>query len=95
MEGYRLYNVVPALFTFIEDLTNWYIRLNRSRFWGEGLSQDKKAAYSTLYTAVKELSVAMAPFGPFLSEYIYQELKKNQNLEKLHSVLFQTVTIQL
>ena len=44
MERYHLYNVVPALFTFIEDLTNWYIRLNRNRFWGEGLDQDKKAA---------------------------------------------------
>jgi isoleucyl-tRNA synthetase len=76
MEEYKLYNVVPALFNFIEDLTNWYIRLNRSRFWGEGLSQDKKQAYSTLYTAIKELSVAMAPFSPFLSEYIFQELKK-------------------
>jgi len=83
MEEYRLYNVVPALFTFIEDLTNWYIRLNRSRFWGEGLSQDKKEAYSTLYTAIKELSTAMAPFSPFLSDYIYQELKKFGQLEQV------------
>lgn len=76
MEGYKLYNVVPALFTFIEDLTNWYIRLNRSRFWAEGLTDDKKAAYSTLYTAIHELTVSMAPFAPFLSEHIFQELKK-------------------
>jgi isoleucyl-tRNA synthetase len=76
MEEYKLYNVVPALFTFIEDLTNWYIRLNRSRFWGEGLSDDKCSAYSTLYTCIKELSTAMAPFSPFLSEYVYQELLK-------------------
>ncbi len=74
MEAYRLYNVVPALFTFIEDMTNWYIRLNRSRFWGEGLTDDKKKAFSTLYTAVRELSIAMAPFAPFLSEHIYQQL---------------------
>jgi len=76
MEAYKLYNVVPALFTFIEDLTNWYIRLNRSRFWGEGLSDDKCSAYSTLYTCIKELSTAMAPFSPFLSEHVYQELLK-------------------
>ncbi|MBT7766510.1 MAG: isoleucine--tRNA ligase [Bdellovibrionales bacterium] len=76
MEHYRLYLVVPALFNFIEDLTNWYIRLNRSRFWGEGLSSDKVAAYSTLFTAVMELSTTMAPFAPFLSEYIFLELKK-------------------
>ncbi len=74
MEEYKLYNVVPALFTFIEDLTNWYIRLNRSRFWGEGLSDDKCAAYSTLYTMIKEISIVMAPFAPFLSDYIYREL---------------------
>ena len=83
MEEYKLYNVVPALFNFIEDLTNWYIRLNRSRFWGEGLSQDKKQAYSTLYTAIKELSVAMAPFSPFLSEHIFQELKKFGELKEV------------
>jgi len=76
MEAYHLYNVVPALFTFIEDLTNWYIRLNRSRFWGEGLTEDKKSAFSTLYTAIKELSTAMAPFAPFLSEHLYRELLK-------------------
>ena len=75
MEAYRLYNVVPALFTFIEDLTNTYIRLNRGRFWSEGLNDDKCEAYSTLYTALKELSISMAPFAPFFSEFIYQELK--------------------
>ena len=75
MESYHLYNVVPQLFKFIEDLTNWYIRLNRNRFWGEGLSQDKCAAYSTLFTTIKELSQVMAPFAPFLSDYIYQELQ--------------------
>ena len=76
MEDYKLYNVVPSLFTCIEDLTNWYIRLNRARFWGEGLSDDKCAAYSTLYTAINEISKAMAPFTPFMSEYIYKELLK-------------------
>ena len=76
MEAYKLYNVVPALFQFIEDLTNWYIRLNRNRFWESGLAEDKKAAYSTLFTCLKEVSTAMAPFSPFLSEHIYQELLK-------------------
>jgi isoleucyl-tRNA synthetase len=75
MQNYRLYNVVPQLFNFIEDLTNWYIRLNRRRFWEEGLSEDKNAAYSTLYTTLEALSRMMAPFAPFLSDYLYQELK--------------------
>ena len=76
MEGYRLYNVVPGLFAFIEDLTNWYIRLNRGRFWGEDISADKIAAYSTLYEVLMELSKVMAPFAPFLSEHLYQSLAK-------------------
>ena len=74
MEGYRLYNVVPVLFSFIEDLTNWYIRLNRSRFWSDDTTGDKNAAFSTLFICLKELSMAMAPLTPFLSEYVYQEL---------------------
>ena len=74
MEQYRLYNVVPKLFDFIEDLTNWYIRLNRSRYWGDDITADKIAAYSTLYRAVRELSIVMAPFAPFLSEHVYREI---------------------
>jgi len=74
MEQYRLYNVVPKLFDFIEDLTNWYIRLNRSRYWGDEITADKIAAYSTLYRAVRELSIVMAPFAPFLSEHVYRQI---------------------
>ncbi|MGD8830029.1 MAG: isoleucine--tRNA ligase [Pseudomonadales bacterium] len=74
MEAYRLYNVVPQLFDFIEDLTNWYIRLNRARFWGESITADKIAAYSTLYTTLHELAQVMAPFAPFLSEHLYLRL---------------------
>ncbi len=74
MEAYRLYNVVPQLFDFIEDLTNWYIRLNRTRFWGEDVTADKIAAYSTLYTTLYELAQVMAPFAPFLAEHLYLEL---------------------
>ena len=86
MEGYRLYNVMPALFEFIEDLTNWYIRLNRARFWTEGATQDKYSAYHTLYEALFELSISMAPFAPFLSETLYQELKGFSSLELPESV---------
>ena len=75
MEGYRLYNVVPRLFEFIEELTNVYIRYNRDRFWTEGPSADKTAAFSTLYRALLELSQTMAPFAPFLSETLYQRLR--------------------
>ena len=74
MENYKLDTVSTALFAFIENLTNWYIRLNRNRFWKEGLSKDKQEAFSTLYTTVLEFSTLMAPFAPFLSEHIYREL---------------------
>ena len=86
MERYRLYNVMPSLFEFIEDLTNWYIRLNRARFWTEGTSQDKLSAYHTLYEALVELSISMAPFAPFLSEALYQELKGFSSLDLPESV---------
>jgi len=74
MAEYKLYNVVPALFEFIEDLTNWYIRLNRGRFWVEEMTKDKAAAYQTLYRTLYELTLCMAPFAPFLAEHIYQQL---------------------
>jgi isoleucyl-tRNA synthetase len=74
MSEYKLYNVVPALFEFIEELTNWYIRLNRPRFWIEGESADKNAAYQTLYQTLHSLTLAMAPFAPFLAEHIYRQL---------------------
>ncbi len=86
MSEYKLYNVVPALFNFIEDLTNWYIRLNRSRFWGDGLNDDKREAYTTLFLTLKELTIAMAPFAPFLAEHIFLELKKFDSSEKAESV---------
>ena len=76
MDAYRLYNVVPRLFEFIEDLTNWYIRLNRSRFWGEEITADKIAAFATLHSALQELCMVMAPFAPFLSEHLYQALSR-------------------
>ncbi len=90
MQNYRLYNVVPQLFNFIEDLTNWYIRLNRRRFWEEGISDDKNAAYSTLYTTLENLSRLMAPFTPFLADELYQQLKEfgGANEESVHLCSF-------
>lgn len=89
MAAYRLYNVVPALFSFIEELTNWYIRLNRTRFWGAGLLADKVAAYTTLHKVLYELCLIMAPFAPFIAETIYQALIRfgdNQDPNQAQSV---------
>ncbi len=78
MEDYKLYLVVPRVVDFIEDLTNWYIRLSRRRFWGQskdgGVSKEQKEAYSTLFFALYEFSKVFAPFAPFLSDKIYQNL---------------------
>jgi isoleucyl-tRNA synthetase len=75
MEGYRLYNVVPELLDFIEALTNTYIRFNRPHFWKDGMPEDKRFAYETLYHVLISLSKIMAPFAPFLSDETYQNLK--------------------
>ena len=76
MEHYRLYNVVPGLLQFIEDLTNTYIRFNRRHFWQEGMPEDKRLAYETLYYTLFTLSRVMAPFAPFLAEATYQNLRR-------------------
>lgn len=76
MAAYRLYNVVPQLLQFIEELTNTYIRFNRSHFWAEGMPEDKRLAYETLYEVLHTLSRLMAPFAPFLAESTYQNLAR-------------------
>ena len=83
MGQYRLYNVVPGLLRFIEDLTNTYIRFNRSHFWQDGMPEDKRLAYETLYLALETLSKIMAPFAPFLAEITYQNLSKVKADHKL------------
>ncbi|MBU1410465.1 isoleucine--tRNA ligase [Myxococcota bacterium] len=74
MDAYRLYRVVPELIRFIDDLTNWYIRLNRRRFWKPGLEGDKAKAYGTLYDVLVNFSLLLAPFTPFLAEEIWGNL---------------------
>ena len=90
MTDYELYLVVPALLSFLDELTNTYIRLNRQRYWTDTLSDDKIHAYQTLYTVVHDFSVCMAPFTPFLAEHIYQELSKLNNKKYEKSVHLKT-----
>ena len=85
MAAYRLYNVVPNLLNFIEDLTNTYIRFNRRHFWQDGMPEDKRLAYENLYEVLTTLAKVMAPFAPFLSETTYGNLsraKESVHLEK-------------
>ncbi len=59
---------------FVDELSNWYVRRCRNRYWGSEMTADKEAAYMTLYTVLKELTLVSAPFVPFVSEAIYQNL---------------------
>ncbi|MFW5698260.1 MAG: isoleucine--tRNA ligase [Planctomycetota bacterium] len=74
MEAYRLYNVVPRVLAFIDDLTNWYIRNSRRRFWKSEDDRDKADAYATLYTVLVNFAKVLAPMMPFLTEEVYQRL---------------------
>lgn len=65
---------------YMDELTNWYVRLSRRRFWESGMTQDKKSAYETLHTVLTELSKLMAPLMPFLAENIYQGLTGRESV---------------
>jgi isoleucyl-tRNA synthetase len=97
MSHYRLYNVVPGLLQFIEELTNTYIRFNRSHFWQDGMPEDKRLAYETLYETLLTLSRLMAPFAPFLAESTYQNLVqvKNDARESVHLESFPEADLSL
>jgi isoleucyl-tRNA synthetase len=78
MEGYYLYKVVPPMLSFIDDLTNWYIRRSRRRFWRSdadpGARADKESAYATLYEVLTTFARVLAPVLPFMTESIHQNL---------------------
>jgi isoleucyl-tRNA synthetase len=93
MEGYRLYNVVPALLDFLDELTNWYVRLNRRRFWSETDNDDKRFAYRALYDVLMGFAKLMAPFTPFLADAIYRNLRtlyEGKTEESVHLEAFPT-----
>lgn len=75
MGAYRLYTVVPKLLSFVNSLTDWYVRLNRPRLKGMGTEEEQRAALGTLAHVLLTLAQLMAPFAPFFSEYTYQILK--------------------
>ncbi|TVR41163.1 MAG: isoleucine--tRNA ligase [Planctomycetota bacterium] len=74
MERYRLDTVIPRLVSFIDDLTNWYIRANRPRFWKTENRADQAAAFHTLHEVLSTFARVLAPFMPFLTENVYQRL---------------------
>ncbi len=74
LDKYMIPEAARALQEFVEDLSNWYVRRCRERFWAKGMEQDKINAYMTLYTALVEISKAAAPMIPFMTEQIYRNL---------------------
>lgn len=84
MDAYVLSQAVEPFVTFIEQLTNWYIRRCRSRFWTDEDTDDRREAFQTLYTVLLELSKIAAPFVPFISDAIYQDLKASGDPLSVH-----------
>lgn len=84
MDDYNLSHGVEPTISFIEQLTNWYIRRSRRRFWEEQPSQDRDEAFATLYHVLLTLTKVAAPYIPFISEAIYQNLKTDQMPESVH-----------
>lgn len=72
MDGYDVSRGCRAIVEYMDELTNWYVRLSRRRFWESGMTPDKSSAYETLHAVLKEVSKLLAPFMPFLSESIYR-----------------------
>jgi isoleucyl-tRNA synthetase len=74
---YHIPEPANAIAAFVDDLSNWYVRRGRERFWGKGMDETKEAAFVTLYTVLTTLAKVIAPFVPFISEDIYQNLVRS------------------
>ena len=84
--AYRIPEAGKALEEFVDDMSNWYVRRSRTRFWAKGMEQDKINAYMTLYTALVTIAKAAAPMVPFITEDIYQNLVVNLDKSAPESV---------
>lgn len=95
MQAYRLYTVVPRLLKFVDELTNWYVRMNRRRLKGESGVEDCHRALGTLFAVLFSMTRVMAPFVPFLTEHMYQNLRhhidpqttKGEDTKSVHYLL--------
>ena len=86
LENYRIPEAARALQAFVDDMSNWYVRRSRERFWAKGMEQDKINAYMTLYTALVTVAKAAAPMIPFMTEDIYQNLVRSLDPEAPESI---------
>lgn len=92
LDDYEPTKAARAISAFVGDnLSNWYVRLNRKRFWGGTMNADKLAAYQTLYTCLKTVALLMAPFAPFYADRLYNDLTAlGGEYNSVHLALFPT-----
>jgi isoleucyl-tRNA synthetase len=80
LDNYKLNEAAKPIVQFMDNLTNWYVRRSRKRFWAEGMTPDKFEAYNTLYEVLVTVSKIIAPYMPFVSEHIYKNLTGNESV---------------
>ena len=86
LANYRIPEAARALQDFVDEMSNWYVRRSRERFWAKGMEQDKINAYMTLYTSLVTISKAAAPMIPFMTEDIYQNLVRSVDKDAPESI---------
>ena len=86
LDNYRIPEAARVLDNFVDEMSNWYVRRCRERFWAKGMEQDKINAYMTLYTALVEICKAAAPMVPFMTEEIYQNLVRTNDKNAPESI---------
>ena len=86
LANYKIPESARALQEFVDEMSNWYVRRSRERFWAKGMEQDKVNAYMTLYTALVTISKAAAPMIPFMTEEIYQNLVRSVDKDAIESI---------
>ncbi len=86
LDGYRIPEAARVLDNFVDEMSNWYVRRCRERFWAKGMEQDKINAYMTLYTALVEICKCAAPLIPFMTEEIYQNLVRSNDKNAPESI---------
>jgi isoleucyl-tRNA synthetase len=86
LDAYRIPEAAKALQDFVDEMSNWYVRRSRERFWAKGMEQDKINAYMTLYTALVTICKAAAPMIPFMTEDIYQNLVRSNDAAAPESI---------
>src|SRR5690625_5174887 len=93
LEDYEPTKAVREIEMVVDDLSNWYVRRNRRRFWKEGKSLDKTGAYQTLSECLVDLATIMSPVAPFLGEWLFRNISRviGQDAESVHLSFYPTV----